>query len=193
MIRPVPDIDTFLSISKSLGYKVFTSTKYPFNLNIVGWRNLEASPDTFEDYLSIYYKAHTWIERHYRITTRPGVPKLLNPVNPNGAAILVPDQYQGCYSIGTFKGYKALKQVSPVKVYRDSNLNGDWDMDPNTIESGQFGIHIHKAGVATKLVGNSSAGCQVFKYSADFDDFMSICNLAALHWGNLFTYTLLEF
>ncbi len=41
-------------------------------------------------------------------------------------------------------------------------------------------------------VENWSEGCQVFKRSKDFDEFMSICRKARDKHGNSFTYTLIE-
>jgi hypothetical protein len=42
------------------------------------------------------------------------------------------------------------------------------------------------------FVENWSEGCQVFKRSKDFDQFMKICTKAEQIFGNKFTYTLLE-
>lgn len=113
-------------------------------------------------------------------------------MNPKGAAVLVPGQYRQAYALGDFRGYTALKQVAPVKVYRDYNQDSHIDMSSATIEEGYFGIHIHRAGVWSKIVGTSSAGCQVFARHKDFAEFITICQLGAAHWGNSFTYTLLE-
>ena len=41
-------------------------------------------------------------------------------------------------------------------------------------------------------VNKWSAGCQVFKKVADFNEFMDICRKARDIWGNSFSYTLIE-
>ena len=59
-------------------------------------------------------------------------------------------------------------------------------------DTGMFGINIHKAGTVSSFVENWSEGCQVFKKSADFEEFMAICRKAKAIHGNSFTYTLIE-
>ena len=49
-----------------------------------------------------------------------------------------------------------------------------------------------KAGADSTYVENWSEGCQVFKRSKDFDEFMAICRKAREKHGNSFTYTLIE-
>lgn len=178
---------------RKLGYTFFESTEKPYNLNIVGFRNKNARPNHFDDELSVYY-----IDRLVRrkvswpITTYPGLPWLLKPMNPKGAAIMVPGQYRSAYILGRFRGVAALRQVKPVKVYRDRDLDGTFTLNPDTIEEGLFGLHIHRAGIWSKVVGLSSAGCQVFQRQKDFLEFIGLCQKAAANWGNKFTYTLME-
>jgi len=191
MILGVAD---FISTAKRRGHEIFESQKRPYNLNIVGWRNREAAPNTFDDWLGVYYKDDgIWVHRKWPITTRPGKPWLVNPMNKKGAAILVPGQYRNAYTLGTFKGYPALLQAAPLPVFRDANLDVAVDVDQATIEVGMFGIHIHQGGVIMKFIGRSSAGCQVFQRSNDFFEFMSFVKLSKQYWGNSFTYTLMEF
>ena len=68
----------------------------------------------------------------------------------------------------------------------------DLKFDELKIDEGVFGINIHKAGADSTYVENWSEGCQVFKRSKDFDEFMKIINKAKDFYGNHFTYTLLE-
>ena len=77
-----------------------------------------------------------------------------------------------------------------MKVYRDANKDATYD--ETKIDTGVFGINIHKAGVDSTYVENWSEGCQVFKRIADFDEFMKIANAAAKLHGDKFTYTLIE-
>jgi hypothetical protein len=78
-------------------------------------------------------------------------------------------------------------------VYRDTDKDGK----PETtgkIETGMFGINIHRHARSgeKEYVRGSSAGCQVFKDSRQFSQFMGACNKSADQFGNSFTYTLIE-
>lgn len=166
-----------------------------YNLNIVGVRcNINNKvTNTFDDILTISYKSdNEWIYKEYPITTDPGVKSLKQLVNINGCAILVPGQYKGCFMVGLHKGYTALVQRDNVKVYRDKNKDEYYDLNPNTIDTGLFGINIHKSGKESFIVDNWSAGCQVFKREKDFKEFMSIVEKSKQLYGNKFTYTLLN-
>ena len=55
-----------------------------------------------------------------------------------------------------------------------------------------YGINIHKAGLNSEVVNNWSAGCQVFKKSADYNEFMALTDKHREKNGNKFTYTLLD-
>jgi len=66
------------------------------------------------------------------------------------------------------------------------------EYDETRTQEGVFGINIHKAGADSTYVENWSEGCQVFKKSADFEEFMAICRRAKDIHGNSFTYTLIE-
>ena len=86
------------------------------------------------------------------------------------------------------------QRLGEVEVYRDSDLNNEIDRDAGTIDKGMFGINIHrsrKTGEAD-LVNSYSAGCQVFKNTTDFNDFMKLANKSSDKFGNSFTYTLLN-
>lgn len=173
--------------------------QFPCSVNIVGLRDKRYVTDKFNDLLVVYrcISDGSWVHCAWPITTLPGKPSLLNPFNKKGCAILKPGQYRDTYSIGLHKGkYTALVQSRPVKVYRDNNKDSSYDLS-GPLDEGFFGINIHKAGVFSQIVGVSSAGCQVFQKSADFDEFMGICKTAALiteEWGGeaTFTYTLIE-
>jgi len=110
--------------------------------------------------------------------------------NSAGVARLVEGQYRSAYRIGRHQGkYEALTQAKPVKVYRDADKNLLYDSSKT--QEGIFGINIHKAGANSTYVENWSEGCQVFKRSADFDEFMNVCRKASVLYGNSFTYTLI--
>lgn len=183
----------FLERSEGLGYKVFDETiEGGFNLNIVGWRNSLARVNYFDDFIAVYWKHFgKWEERIYPATTRPGLPSLLRPINPNGTAILVSGQYLNAFKLGEYKGYLALRQYGDFQVWRDVNRDQRWDFGPT--EKGNFGIHLHRASLMDRIVGTSSAGCQVVQKREDYRQLINLCQLAATDFGNTFTYTLLDF
>lgn len=175
------------------GYQFFDTSK-PYNLNIIGIRSSEKVANKFDDKLVLIFNDGNKINNlAFQITTDPGKYYLNNPINSNGTAILVPNQYKGSHAIGIHKTYEALVQVKPLKVYRDNNKNDILDFNVPT-ESGLFGINIHRSSPygSSDTVDNWSAGCQVFKNVKDFDLFMSICRKSRKIYGNSFTYTLIE-
>jgi hypothetical protein len=179
---------------KSKGYVWFNGEK-DYDLNIVGIRN--SIPDSkvtniFDDTLTVTYKIKgSWVIKQWPFTTDPGTKGVKEFNNPAGVARLVEGQYRGSHALGLHQGkYEALRQVKPVKVYRDPNR--DMVYDETKIQEGIFGINIHKAGKDSTYVENWSEGCQVFKRSADFEEFMSIVRLASKIYPPSFTYTLIE-
>ena len=170
-----------------------------YNLNIIGTRDSDKIANKFNDNLAVIYKDRTnqWVVNSYAITTDPGTYWLKNASNVKGTAILVPGQYRGVYKIDKHAGkYEALCQRGgAVKVYRDGNKDEVHDMDPDTIMEGWYGINIHRASIARDLTENVdrwSAGCQVFKSSVDFSEFMKLIKTSAKYYGNSFTYTLIN-
>jgi hypothetical protein len=186
-------IDKIKAAMKLKDYKFFESGDY--NLNIIGIRNSDTGSkvtNVFDDLLTVSYKiGDVWHFKKWAATTDPGTKGVKEFHNAQGVARLVPGQYRGSHAIGLHQGkYEALKQAKPVKVYRDANK--DMTYDTKLITEGIYGINIHKAGADSTYVENWSEGCQVFKKSADFDEFMALVKKAATLHGNSFTYTLLE-
>ena len=185
------------SIIRHKGYAFFTNGLY--NLNIIGVRkdNNKKITNLYDDILLVMYKTTKgWQKKLYNITTEPGEyymrKKLLNQ---KGTAILVPGQYRSTWEIGKHNGkYKALVQCKPVKVYRDGNKDMIYDMYPETINEGLFGINIHRSNESytRKTIDMYSAGCQVFSNPDDFQSFLSLCDEQAKRYGNKFTYTLID-
>ena len=183
---------------KAKGYKWFENGDY--NLNIVGIRNsetLEEVTNKFDDCMTVSYKVEGLWNRHcFSCTTDPGKYWTENLLNEDGVAILKENQYRSTYQIGLHQGkYQALKQVKPVEVYRDDNLDNCYDLNESSVQEGMFGINIHRAtsyeGATSTQIDKWSAGCQVIASNDDFALFMEIVNKAADVWGNSFTYTLI--
>ena len=179
---------------RAKGYVWFDGAK-DYDVNIVGIRNSTTGQkvtNVFDDWLTVSYKiGGQWKFLSWPATTDPGKKGVMEYHNSAGAARLVEGQYRGSHIIRLHQGkYEALGQNKPVKVYRDANR--DLVYDETRIQEGVFGINIHKAGADSTYVENWSEGCQVFKKSADFDEFMEICRKSRDIHGNGFTYTLIE-
>ena len=181
---------------KSKGYVYFEDVNNKgFDVNIVGIRNSSTGQkvtNAFDDQITLSYKENgEWRFHSWPATTDPGKKGVLEYHNAAGVARLVEGQYRGSHNIGLHQGkYEALKQAKNVKVYRDANKDLTYNEDK--IQEGIFGINIHKAGADSTYVENWSEGCQVFKKSADFEAFMTICRKSRDIHGNSFTYTLIE-
>jgi hypothetical protein len=181
---------------KAKGYVWFEDTNNKgYDVNIVGIRNSATGDkvtNLFDDYLTISYKVDgVWKFHIWPATTDPGTKGVMQFGNKAGVARLVEGQYRSSHIMRLHAGkYEALGQNKPVKVFRDPNK--DMKYDETKIQEGVFGINIHKAGKDSTYVENWSEGCQVFKRSADFEEFMTICRKAKSIHGNSFTYTLIE-
>jgi hypothetical protein len=181
---------------KSKGYVWFEDlSNKGFDVNIVGVRNSSTGDkvtNVFDDYLTVSYKENgQWKFHSWSATTDPGTKGILETTNKSGIARLVEGQYRGSHTIRLHQGkYEALGQAKKVKVYRDANR--DMKYDESKIEEGVFGINIHHAGADSTYVNDWSMGCQVFKKTKDFEEFMKICRKSRDIHGNSFTYTLIE-
>lgn len=179
------------------GYKWFEdASNKGYDVNIVGIRNSDTGDkvtNLFDDTITISYKVDgVWQFHQWAATTEPGKKGMLQGKASGGVAFMVPGQYRRSHAIGLHQGkYRALRQVGNIKLYRDGDRDLVFDKDKIT-ECSNCGINIHKAGADSTFVENWSEGCQVFKRSKDFDQFMEICTKAEQIFGNKFTYTLLE-
>tara|TARA_R110000822_G_scaffold47109_3_gene125137 strand:- start:9173 stop:9775 length:603 start_codon:yes stop_codon:yes gene_type:complete len=188
-------INNLKSIMNRKGYSFFEKGEY--NLNIIGVRSNIKIANSFDDHLLCVYKSNSeWNIKVYTITTDAGRYWLKNPMNPKGTALVVPNQYKGIYRLDKHLGqYTALCQrCGDIQVYRDNNRDMVLDFDPNNIDTGMFGINIHRSNPSSEsnIVEKWSAGCQVFKKVKEFNEFINICELASEKWGNKFSYTLLN-
>ena len=179
---------------KAKGYAWFEGAK-DYDVNIVGVRNSatgQTVTNAFDDVITVSFKIDgVWQYKEWANTTDPGKKGVMQYGNKAGVARLVEGQYRGSHTIRLHAGkYEALGQAKNVKVYRDANK--DMKYDETKIDEGVFGINIHKAGADSTYVENWSEGCQVFKKSAEFEEFMAICRKAKAIHGNSFTYTLIE-
>lgn len=187
----------FEKLFNKKGYAYFKKGNY--NLNIIGVRSNQDNKITnkYDDCLVVIYNTNTGLKRQiYTITTEPGLKFMQAPDNAKGTAILAPGQYKGTYKIDKHRGkYDALCQRNKVvKVYRDNNKNNIYDYKPETIDTGMFGINIHRSNEfwTRTTVDGYSAGCQVFNDPKEFNSFMLLAKKSAAIYGNSFTYTLIN-
>ena len=190
------------SAVKAKGYVWFEDANDKgYDVNIVGIRNSETDnkvTNKFDDKITISYKIDSeWQFHIYDCTTDPGDDWVENIMRESGVAILKPGQYRRSHKLRLHAGkYLALGQQNPVKVYRDNNRDGNYDLNEDSVEEGLFGINIHRAtsreGKKSTYVDKWSAGCQVIAANADWHEFLNICQTAKEIWGNNFTYTLIE-
>ena len=198
------------TIKQMTNYAWFEKGNY--NLNIIGIRNSKSGTEVtnkFDDKITLSYKTGeiindygnvivpgVWQFHCYDCTTDPGTHWVENIMREDGVAILKPGQYRGSHIIRKHQGrYEALGQDRPVKVYRDYNRDGYYNLYEESVQEGKFGINIHRAtkyaNKKSTQVDKWSAGCQVIAANNDWKEFMKICRKARDTWSNRFTYTLL--
>lgn len=176
------------------GYQFFDGGK-PFNLNIFGVRTPDGLND-WSDFLCILYRndRYAWQLFQTPATTKSGLEGLRRPVNKDGTGILVPGQYAGVYRLDMHNGrHLALCQRNgPVKVYRDNNRDNVFDLNPETIQEGLFGINIHSPFSDGPTIANRSVACQVPSTVSAWNVMLKLFQRSAELYGNSFTYTLFD-
>ena len=187
---------------KEKGYKWFEdNSNKGYDVNIIGVRNSKTKgrvTNAFDDCLTISYKIDgEWQFHCFPCTTDPGTHWVENILNDRGVAILKPGQYRGSHKLRLHQGkYLALGQKKPMKIYRDANLDGKYDLIEESVREELIGINIHRAtgrsGGKSTRVDKWSAGCQVIADNDDWHEFLDICQTAREIHGNSFSYTLIE-
>ena len=190
-------------VMASKGYKYFTDdNNKSYDVNIIGIRNDETQgrvTNAFDDTMTISYKNEDgeWQYHEFNCTTDPGTHWVENILNDRGVAILKPGQYRGSHKLRLHQGkYLALGQKKHMKIYRDANLDGQYDLIEESVKDELIGINIHRAtsraGNKSTRVDKWSAGCQVIADNDDWHEFLDICQIAREIHGNSFSYTLLN-
>jgi hypothetical protein len=194
-MKPIT-FDVVYNVLKSKNYIIFENDTKPYNLNIIGIRNNNRTPNSFDDIIIVMWKYQgVWNFQTYTATTEPGLYYLKHPANNAGTAILKEGQYHNAFQLGLHQGqYKALVQVKPVTVIRDYDKDNYLTFESAREETGIFGINIHRASLNGKTINVNrwSAGCQVFADSEQFNGFITLCEKAVQHWGKQFSYTLIN-
>jgi len=203
-------VDKILDACKKKGYPVRENDSRDFNLNIVGIRKNTSVPNSFDDFITVFWKHNgKWTIRIFPATTDPGLYWLKNPSNPHGTGILKEQYVAKMWKKGKHQGkYDALVQVSPCIAIRDADKDGVLDFDSPTQETGLFGCNCHRANENGKSVSVEkwSAMCQVIQNRQilhpdfpdqaikvfEFDYFMMLVDRRIQNWGDGFDYALIS-
>ena len=189
-------IETIRNTCEHLEYAFFSEGV--FNLMLFGIRNQIVNSNTYNDRIGVIYRDQYDVltVEVFPGTTDPGRFFLKNPLVVDGTAILPPGQYRGMFKIGTHKGYEALVQNIPLKVWRDHNRDAVLDIPVKDVRSDASGIDLHRGPIYNPglepQIGSWSAGCQVLQYYFHFMHLMSLANVSKGLYGNSFTYTLFD-
>jgi len=187
-------IDKLRLLTEAFGGTVFKTPDY---LNLVGVRS-PGDVNKFNDTLYYYWfdsKGKPEIRSIKEFTTDPGLKILRAPITTKGTAVVKEGWYRRMWKLGKHKNsYPALVQANPCVVFRDNNRNAIIDFNPETIESGLFGINLHRASERLKSiqVDGWSAGCQVVADSAEFKKLMDRVYIANSKGQTLYSYLLVR-
>ena len=167
-----------LELVQQRGFVVFDSGDY--DLNLIGLRNLkDRESNLFDDEFHIVYRlGDLWIHEWCACTTDPGA-YWLQKEDYKPCAIYYHDQQaRGAYEIGLHKGRPALRQVKPVKFWRDGNKDLHLDFEGPVYEDLIY-VNIHRASMREEgsyYVNKWSAGCIVLRLSRDMDRLMTLAH-----------------
>jgi hypothetical protein len=153
---------------------------------IVEIRSTEDTPNIFDDKMYPYKDGTNWFVTS--CTTNPGGPVLKGgwrKYNSKGAAVLKADEiYYDAYRKSDGKTIRhhngrmpCLRQVKPMKYYRDGNNDGKTDaIGSIEVANNSTNIHFNSYSVfdkiknsVTSVIGWWSAGCQVLNVEEDYE------------------------
>lgn len=187
-----PSIEQLKKAIQKKGYPLKNGT---YELNIIGIRNDNANPHSFDDTLCVLfideYGDDTLLCFSY--TTDPGLYFLKNPLNINGCAIMKEGHYVDVYKLGKHRGYKALEQVGNIRFVRDNDKDDQLDFNARYEINRNIKANIHHATIpeTASVVNKWSAGCQVI--NKGWNEFIELCEKARLITGQKrYSYTLIN-
>jgi hypothetical protein len=186
---------TIEQLKKALTKKGYPTKTGEWELNIIGIRNDNAQPNSFDDTMCVLFKDHYGDDTliAFSCTTDAGLYWLLHPMNVEGCIIMKEGHYSNAYKIGLHRGYKALKQIGNICYVRDNNKDDVLDFNSTNEVVGNFATNIHHASFPEQsiVVDKWSAGCQVI--NKGWLEFLELCDQSVLITEkNLFDYTLLN-
>lgn len=179
LLNRVKSLDSFKGIPK--GYW------------ILGVRSQEDEHNVYDDKFYVFHG-----EDFIMVTTgttNPGASSLANytSYNSEGSAIVKSDEwYQDLWTFGLHKGkMQALRQLSPIKYYRDGNKDRKSE-EVGKLYEGIIYINFHTSSYTQtegsgKTIGGWSAGCQVCN---QYEDYYRIIGL--VKYQHTVTYCLIK-
>lgn len=180
-------------IEEEYGFKVFDDG--PYDLNIIGVRNLENNANQYDDKLHVCYLSEDgkWREDIFQVSTDPGRYWLEKEDYKACAVYAHPQQARGAYQLGKHRGkYEALVQWRPVLFWRDGNKDEKADYG-GVAQKGAIGLNIHRSSIHdSDEVNRHSAGCIVFSKMDEWKAFMKLVHKQKETMGfHTFTFTLI--
>lgn len=187
-----PSVEQLKKAMFSKGYPIKTGE---WEFNIIGIRNDNSVPNSFDDTICILFKDHYGDEVvvSFSCTTDAGLFWLKYPMNVKGTAILKEGHYPNVFKIGKHLGYKALEQIGKMRYVRDNDKDNELDFNAlvETYENAKTNIHHAAINDQSVLVDKWSAGCQVI--NVGWNEFLELCEKSVLITErNIFSYTLLN-
>jgi len=187
-----PTIQQLKNAMHKKGYPLKTGE---YELNIIGIRNDNAKPNSFDDTICVLFTDEYQDEvlLAFSCTTDPGLFWLQNPMTVEGCAIMKEGHYPNVYKVGLHRGYKALQQIGKMAYVRDNNKDATLDFKARKEIFAVIATNIHHAALpeTSAIVDKWSAGCQVI--NKGWNEFIELCDKSKLITGkNLFSYTLLN-
>lgn len=187
-----PSVEQLKKALFKKGYPVKTGE---WEINLIGIRNDNSKPNSFDDTLCVLFKDHYGDDTLicFSCTTDPGLYWLLHPLNVDGCIIMKEGHYPDVYKVGLHRGYKALEQCGKIRYVRDNDKDAVLDFDAPYEVTGNFKTNIHHASMPEKSISVDkwSAGCQVI--NKGWEEFLELCEKSKLITEkNLFSYTLLN-
>ena len=150
-------------------------SEIPNNYWILGIQNSKDNFNRFDDVFYLF-DGENIIKRTLG-TTNAGSEGLMNfrTYNRKGVAVIKTNEwYRGLWTYGLHKGkMPALKQIKPIKYYRDGNKNREVE-EIGELHNGIIGIDFHTAtylkdlSIFRKFIGKWSLGCQVVNSLLDY-------------------------
>lgn len=166
----------------------------PDNLWLMGIQSIEDNFNKFDDIFILFKKED--IITSTNGTTNSGVVGLKNYEKYNGTGVAIIKTNEWYYNLWTYSLHKgimpALKQIAPIKFYRDTDKDNKAE-ETGKPQEGIIGINFHTISsfkdkeAFKEEIGESSVGCQVVNHVADYFEILN-----ALKDQRYVTYCLLK-
>ena len=150
---------------------------------LLGVQSNEDEYNVFDDKFYLFYE-----DRFIMVTsgtTNAGLSGLkgFSKYNRHGCAVIKTNEwFYEIWKPGLHRGkMKALRQVKPIKYYRDWNKNQKAEQ-LGTLKEGIIGINFHTViygrvmGFVRRLIGGWSVGCQVANRTNDYYKILDYCS-----------------